>query len=489
MARMADYEDHDALGLAELVRARQVSAHELLDEALDRVATRNPAINAVCALWESTARREIDQGLGDGPFAGVPFLIKDLGTPVRDTPLTNGCAFFADNRSDHDSELVTRYRRAGFSIFGRSAVPELGFGPGSWQRFGGVTRNPWNLDHFPDGSSGGAAAAVAAGILPVAHGSDGGGSLRMPASCNGLVSLKPTRGRNPAGPRGVVGMGAMAAEHVVSRSLRDSAAALDATHGPDAGAPFYAPPPARPYLQDAGTDPRRLRIAVSPRDAGNTIAAKDCVDAVRSAAMLCEELGHEVHEEALLFDTSVLSNAMVDLFTTGLAHLTGLQEQATGRRAGPDDFEPTIWVMIEEGRRTPGTAVARALAGIEHLSREIAGFFEHYDILLTPTCPTPPKRFDELGDKLMSAATLRETLFSSIPFTLPFNATGQPAITLPLHWTAKGLPVGVQLAGRYADEATLFQLGGQIERARPWFHRRPSLSWATTASIAAGVPS
>lgn len=475
MTGFAEYENFDALGLAELVRRGEVRADELLDAALRRLEARNPKINAVCATWVDRAHEAIARGLPQGPFQGVPFLIKDLGTPVEDTSLTNGSAFFADFRTMIDSELVHRYRRAGLVLFGRSSVPELGFGMGSWQRFGGLTRNPWNLDHFPDGSSGGAAAAVAAGLLPMAHGSDGGGSLRMPASCNGLVALKPTRGRNPVGPTGVEGMGGMSAEHVLSRSLRDSAAALDATCGPDLGAPYFAPPPKRPFLDALGRDPGQLRIAVSTKAPGGRHVDQACLEAVNGAALLCADLGHRVEQADPPIRAHVLAPAVIDVMTAGMAALVAGRERDLGRAARSEEFEPTIWGLIDEGRRISGADYAAGLAAIQLEGRRIAAFFENHDVLLTPTCPTPPPPFASLGDKLLNVDDLRRRFFDFVPFTMGFNVSGQPALTLPLHWTNTNLPVGVQFVARYAEEATLFALGSQIEAAAPWFDRRPPL--------------
>jgi len=467
------YEDFDALGLADLVRRREVTAAELLDAAVERLEARNPSINAVNATWIDRARDAAGKGLPDGPFTGVPFLIKDLGTPVEDTPLTNGSKFFEGFRTAADSELVARYRRAGLNLFGRTAVPELGFGMGSWQRFGGITRNPWNLDHFPDGSSGGAAAAVAAGILPMAHGSDGGGSLRMPGSCNALVALKPTRGRNPVGPKGLESMGGMGVEHVLSRSVRDSAAALDATAGPDTGAPYYAPPPSRPFLAEVGADPGRLRVALSVKAPGGRAVDPQCVAAARDAARLCADLGHDVVEADPDIRADLLGPAVVDVMTTGMAGLVAAHAASRGRPAEPDEFEPTQWALIEEGRRIKATDFAASLATMQLEGRRIAGFFDAVDVLITPTCPTPPPAFSELGDKLLSAGDLRERFFDFVPFTMGFNVSGQPAVSLPLHWTPDGLPVGVQFVARYAAEDTLIRLSAQIEAAKPWFDRRP----------------
>lgn len=476
MTLLPDYERHDALGLAALVRDGAVSAQELLDAALERMAARNPRINAVRAVWPDRARDSIAAGIPAGPFAGVPFLVKDLGTAVEDAPLTNGSAFFAGFCTDHDSELVRRYRRAGLVLFGRSAAPELGLGMGSWQRFGGLTRNPWNLDHFPEGSSGGAAAAVAAGIVPMAHGSDGGGSLRMPASCNGLVALKPTRGRNPVGPRGVEGMGGMSVEHVLTRSIRDSAAALDATAGPDVGAPYFAERPAAPFLSSVATPPARLRIALSLRAPGGGHVDPECIAAARSAARLCEELGHTVTEADPEIRAGVLAPAIVDVLIVEIAGLVAAHAGARGAPAREKEFEPTQWGLVLEGRRLPGTAYAAGLATMQLEARRIAEFFTDFDVLITPTSPIPPPAFATLGDKLLTAQDLRERFFDYVPFTMGFNVTGQPALSLPLHWTQAGLPVGVQFVARYGAEALLFSLGGQLEAAAPWFDRRPHLA-------------
>jgi amidase/6-aminohexanoate-cyclic-dimer hydrolase len=473
MARIAEYENQDALGLAAWVRAGEVTPQELLEAAVARVEERNPALNAVVIRVFEEGRKAIEAGLPDGAFRGVPWLLKDLHAAWKGVRLTNGSRFFADNVSDYDSELVLRYRRAGLVLFGRTASPELGGTSTTESILYGATRNPWKPTHSAGGSSGGAAAAVTAGIVPAAHATDGGGSIRIPASCCGLFGMKPTRARVPSGPKLGEGWNGMSVQHAVSRSVRDSAALLDAAQGPALGDPYCAPPPARAYRSEVGADPGRLRIALQTRAFNGADVAPDCVAAARDAADLCRSLGHDVEEAELVVDRDLLARSSGTII--GASQRATLVERAAelGREVKADDVEPLTWLVAEQGRQAGAADYVAAVRGIHRLGREVARFLERYDALLTPTMATPPLPLGRLAPSRADFAGLVGDLARTIGFTQLFNASGHPAMSVPLHWNGDGLPIGVQFAGRFGDEATLFRLAAQLESARPWFLRRP----------------
>jgi amidase/6-aminohexanoate-cyclic-dimer hydrolase len=468
-----EYASHDALGLAALVARRELEPHELLDAALARAEAVNPTLNAIVVPMEDEARRAIEAGLPDGPFRGVPYLLKDLGTSYAGVLLTNGCRLFEDFVPDHDSELVARYKRAGLVTFGRSASPEFGSTATTESALFGPTRNPWNLELTPGGSSGGAAAAVAAGILPAANASDGGGSIRIPASCCGLFGLKPTRGRTPAGPDVGEGWSGMSSVHAVSRSVRDSAALLDATAGPDVGAPYWAVPPQRPYLDEVGRPPGRLRIAWQTRSFNDAPVHPDCRTAAEEAAKLCAELGHTVEEACLEVDVEAVRQAAGTIISANLRAVLEDRARTLGRELRPDDVEPFTWRMAEGVQSTGAAEYARAVRVIHATGRRVARFFEDWDVILSPTLATPPPR---LGVLSLSNPDVKEVvigLAGMTGFTQLMNVAGNPAMSVPLHWSGEGLPIGIQFAGRYGDESGLFRLAAQLEEARPWAERRP----------------
>lgn len=473
MARIDDYEAQDALGLAAWVRNGEIAPGELLEAAVDRVEERNPRLNAIVIPAFEEARKAIEAGLPLGPFRGVPFLLKDLYAAWKGVQLTNGSRFFADAVPDYDADLVVRYRRAGLVFFGRSASPEFGITTSTESVLYGATRNPWNPERSAGGSSGGAAAAVAAGIVPAAHASDGGGSIRIPASCCGLFGLKPTRARTPAGPRVGEGWSGMSTAHAITRSVRDSAALLDATQGPAPGDPYWAPPAAGPYLDEVRRDPGPLRIALQVRAFNGAETHADCEAAARDAAALCEELGHEVRETPLAIDAEAFARACQVIIAANLR--ASLQERAEelGRDWTPDDVEPMTFAMAAMAKDAEAAEYARAVRAIHALGRQVAGFLADFDALLTPTLATPPLPLGRLALTNTDMPQLIADLGLTIGYTQLFNASGHPAMSVPLHWNAEGLPIGVQFAGRFGDEATLFRLAGQLERARPWAGRRP----------------
>lgn len=484
----------DALALADLVRRREVSAAELLDAALARLDAWNPRLNAVVRRMEGEARAAIAAGLPDGPFTGVPFLLKDLMAAYAGVPMTCGSRFLAGWVPDSDSELVRRHRRAGLVIFGKTNTPELGITPFTEPVLFGPARNPWDLARTAGGSSGGSAAAVAAGIVPMAHGGDGGGSIRIPAACCGVFGLKPTRGRTPLGPAVGEAWQGFVVEHGLTRSVRDSAALLDATAGADAGAPTVLPPPVRPYLEEAAAPPGRLRIAFTTTPFLGSSVDPVCAQAVAATAKLLADLGHDVREAAPPVEKERFALAFVTVLAAETASEVEEAAAALGRRPRTDDLEESTWALALLGRAISGERLSTALRTLRLAARGIGAFFSDVDVLLTPTLARPPIRHGELklsaaeraltralaplgaGGLLKAAGVLEKaaaTTFEFIPYTPVFNVTGQPAMSVPYFETPDGLPVGLHFVGRFGDEAALFRLAGQLEKARPWAGRRP----------------
>jgi Asp-tRNA(Asn)/Glu-tRNA(Gln) amidotransferase A subunit family amidase len=472
--RTDEYRKHDAVALAGLIAGRKISAEEVLEAAISRAEQVNPAINAVVHKQYDKARAAIQAGLPGGPLTGVPYLIKDLGTFETGEKATLGSSLYADFVPDHDSAYTVRCKRAGLVIMGRSASPEFGLSPNTEPRLHGACRNPWNLGHSAGGSSGGAAAAVAAGILPVAHATDGGGSIRIPAAQCGLFGLKPSRGRVSFAPDAGEGWGGLSVGHVVSRSVRDSALMLDCTGGPEPGDPYTAPPPERPFLELIRRPPGTLRIALMRRDHRGAALHPECLTAVEHAAKLCESLGHVVEEaspDVSLVDLRPKSSVIA---AANVARGLGLRWQALGRQPDPADVEAVTWAVFNRGLKITAVDYVDAIAAAHAAGRRLAAFLGRYDVILTTTLPAPPPKlgyFDMNGD--VKTFTDRVTDYLSI--TQLHNATGTPAMTVPMHWTTDGLPVGVHFAGRYGEEAVLLQLAAQIETAQPWFDRLPPI--------------
>jgi amidase/6-aminohexanoate-cyclic-dimer hydrolase len=475
MAAFKEYAEHDALALGELMAKKDVTPWEVLEAAIERIEALNPRINAVVHKAYDEASAAIRVGLPPGPLSGVPFLMKDLYAWQKGARVGNGSRLFDGFVADHDFTLVERYRAAGLVILGRTNTPEFGLNAATEPVANGPTRNPWNLGHSAGGSSGGAAAAVAAGMVPAAHATDGGGSIRIPAANCGLVGLKPNRGRNPAGPDVGEGWSGLAGGHVVTRSVRDSAALLDASSGPAPGDPYWAPPPARPFLEEVGADPGRLRIALATQAISGTPVHGECVAAAESVAKLCEELGHHVDEAMPDFDFNGLRWAMDVIISGSLRNAIDARLEALKRSQRADDLERITALWAERGRQYTARDYARALVVVHGIGRRFGAFFERYDLLLSPVLAEPPLPLgatDMMGDDLDA---YNERLFRLIPFTPQFNAAGGPAISLPLHWTAAGLPVGVQFGAGFGNEAALFRVAAQLEKARPWRDRRPKV--------------
>jgi len=497
MSGFKEYDRYDGLGLAGLVKKKEVSSAELCEEAIARIEKINPKLNAVVAPMFDLARQSVREPLPDGPFMGVPFLLKDLLAEFAGVPLTMGSRACKNYIPDHDSEMVKRFKKAGLVVLGKTNTPEFGLLGITEPELHGPTRNPWNTDHTPGGSSGGSAAAVAGGMVPIASGGDGGGSIRIPASCCGLFGFKQSRGRTPTGPdRGAVWQGA-AVEHVITRTVRDSAAVLDATQGADIGAPYIIAPPQQPYLQELDRSPGRLRIAFSTQSPIGTNVHPECVKAVEHTAQLLERLGHDVEETRPDIDGQALANSFLTMYFGETAADIDELEVILGRKARPADVEPMTWTLGLLGRTYSAAFFVKAMREWGIAARAMGRFQETYDSYLTPTVAYPPSKIGELKLKpaemvlmkmvnslglggLLKASGIVDKLavdsLSKTPFTQLANFTGQPAMSVPLYWTPAGLPCGSQFMGRFGDEATLYRLAAQLEKEQPWFDRRPPVT-------------
>lgn len=472
-----DYSSYDGLGLAELVRTREVSSSEVADAAFAAVERVNPALNAVVREMHDDARSSISRGLPEGPFTGVPMVVKDEYLSYAGVPTDMASRLGRGWTRRYDTELVRRYRLAGLVCVGKANLPEFGASVTTEPVATGATGNPWDVSRTAGGSSGGSAAAVAAGIVPIGYGNDGAGSIRIPASCCGVFGLKPTRGRVPTGPDDGEYWNGLVIQHAITRSVRDSAALLDATEAPDPGAPYWPPPRQRPFLSEVGHPPGRLRIACSAVSPSGGEVDAECVRAMEEAAKLCVELGHDVEEAAPQYDAFAMQDALTRLLSVHLAYGIDALAAETGREAGADIIERANYALAQQGREMPATAFLDALETFSAVSRRAAPFFETYDVALTPTLARPPVEHGYITADDPDWRRYVERFFAFIPFTALANVTGNPAMTVPLHSTAAGLPVGVNFMSGFGDEATLFRLAGQLEAARPWTARRPPV-WA-----------
>jgi Asp-tRNA(Asn)/Glu-tRNA(Gln) amidotransferase A subunit family amidase len=465
MGAFDDYEQFDGVGLADLVRRGKVTPTQLLEAAIERVEARNPALNAVVMPLYDHARRAIADGLPDGPLRGVPFLVKDLTAVVAGVRMTRGSRFFADApAATADSEHVQRLKRAGLVIFGRTNTCELGLSLTCEPQLYGPTRNPWDPTRISGGSSGGAAAAVGSRMVPMAHASDGFGSIRAPAACCGVVGLKPTRGRNTFAPYTGEGLAGLSTEHAVTTSVRDSATLLDATAGPGAGDP-YAAPGAGPFLREVGATGPPLRIAWTAAAPNGAPVEEPRLRALADAARLCAELGHRVEQA----DPAIDGAAVVPTFVTIAAANTvvNLASHPSGRPPRPDEVETVTWAMGKMGEAVTAADYVRATQTAHRLGRQMAAFHADYDVLLTPALATAPVTLGWLDMMMDDVHEYWRRVFTFSPFTVWFNLTGQPAMALPFGRSADGLPVAVQLVARFGDEATIFRLASQLEAARP----------------------
>jgi amidase len=495
MSSFKEYSDYDALGLAELVKRREVSPLELAASAIERIERHNPALNAVVLkLYDQALVAARQQPAPGAPFAGVPMLMKDLLSAIAGVPLTSGSRFYRQRIPEHDAELVRRYKAAGLNILGKTSTPEFGIMPVTEPVLFGPCRNPWDLRRTPGGSSGGAAAAVASGMVPIAHGGDGGGSIRIPASCCGLFGLKPTRGRNPAGPDDSEHWLGLAAEHVLTRSVRDSAALLDVSAGPETTSPYWAPPVERPFLEEVGAPVGRLRIAFTDRPHLPGRVHPECRAAMKDAALLCESLGHHVEEASPKIDAEDFARAFFTAVCGSIAAGIELAEKHMGRKPAKDELELATWLAGLLGSELSAGEAFAAMDVLQGYARDVLRFYQDYDVLLTPTLGSPPLLIGALDPRGAEAlahrtiANLRlgsvlrlkrviqanvKRVFEFVPFTPVANVTGQPSMSVPLYFSASGLPIGTMFTARFGAEGLLFRLAAQLEAARPWAHHRP----------------
>ena len=471
-------DNEDATGLAEWVRRGEVQPGELLEAAIERLERVEPQINAVAErLYESARETARTAQVGQGLLAGVPTLIKDLFSPVNGAAMTNGSRSLGDVRADFESEVVTRLRRAGCQVMGTSTSPEFGTSYSTESSRFGATRNPWSTDHSAGGSSGGAAALVAARVVPFAHGNDGGGSLRVPASCCGVFGLKPSRGLLPSGPMMGEGWAGMGTPHAITLSVRDSAALLDASAGMDLGAPYAAPVQSQPYVTAVLQDPKPLRIALVEQ-LGPWPTSPQSLEAVRQAARLCESLGHRVEPANLPVVLPAFLDQVFTIIGASTRHYVDLLGQMRGVAVQAEELEVRTRIILRDKGTVSGAQYAAAVEWIHALGRQLALFMQDYDLVLTPVLTREPVPIGELDiqDVCMSLDQLLERYHSYSPFTAVFNASGQPAMSVPLSWSSNGLPMGAHFAGRFGEESTLLALAAQLERAQPWRGRVPPVN-------------
>ncbi len=471
---MDDYAAYDGVGLADLVRRREVTPAELIDASIARVERHNPKINAVVYEAFEEARANAD-ALPDGPLRGVPFLVKDLLIAVAGWPRTSGSRFCRGVVDAADSGLMRRYRESGVAPLGKTNCSEFGIAGTTEGQLYGPCRNPWNPDHIVGGSSGGAAAAVAAGIVPMAHGGDGRGSIRIPASCCGLVGLKPTRDRSPHLPDGYDFAQGFVVEHVITRTVRDCAVMLDVTGRPEPGSPYAAPAKERPYAEEIGRAPGRLKIAWSSATANGRPVHPEVQAALEASAQLLEKLGHEVVPQDLPVDQRAMWGAQGAF--SGANFAAGMRRMIAdmGREPEGDDFEPLTWASWKGGQRAVGMDAMADAQTLRVLARQALQLYESFDVFLTPTLAAPPPPIGYLSPVLNAPRDIgrRNGEFFSFPGVA--NMTGQPSISLPLAWSSAGLPIGMMFTARYADEATLFRLAAQLEKETPWKDKRPPI--------------
>jgi len=474
---MEDYANYDAMGLAELIRKKEVSASELLNEAVTRAKAVQSDLNCFSTMFPKVAETQISQSLPDGPFTGVPMAVKDLGFEIDGQPITNGSLAFKDNVADYDSVMCERYKAAGFTLFGQTTSPEFGLTTTTESLLYGATRNPWDTARTSGGSSGGASACVAAGVIPLAHASDGGGSIRIPAGCTGLFGMKPSRGRTPMGPSTTEGWNGQSTVHAVSRSVRDSAALLDATHGREVGSRYVAPEPDSTFLSALERDPKPLKIALWTNAPNGTRPDPDAQAGLDATRSLLEDLGHVVEEAGPDLDGDVLGKSLMVTVSAAIAMVMEARGEALGRQLGPDDMEPVTARFVELGNSIPMKELMKATqasitAGLQYEHFLVDG---GYDMVLSPTMSRAPDKIGvlSLNPDDMDAYTQAVTTFA--PWCAISNQAGSPAMSVPLHWTAENLPIGMMFGARCGNEWELYQLAGQLERAAPWAHKRPSI--------------
>ncbi len=475
----SEFQQYDGLGLAELVRTKQTTPQELLELSIKCIEKINPKINAIAATFFDEARQAIQRGLPDGPFTGVPFLLKDLSFAMKDNVSSYGSRLFQGRKSKSDSTAVARYRNSGLVLLARSRVPELGILPTTESTIGGITRNPYRLDRTAGGSSGGSAAAVAAGIAPMASASDGGGSIRIPASCCGVFGLKPTRARIPLGPNRFEAWGGLATLHAVTRSVRDSAALLDVASGPALGDSYHPPFFPGSFLNEVGKSPGNLKIAYVETMPPTTAVHHQCKTAASQTAKLCESLGHTVEDcteqfgQLFEFDRLRKSHGVSVLVAVRRTLLARLKE--LGRELQKEDLEPVTRYYFDIAAQYTAVDIEDARAAFFSAARTMAKFQKQFDVILTPTLALPPIQHGKITLTGM-AQDIVDGILEFSPCPAMANWTGQPAMSVPMHQTPQGLPIGVQFIGRFGDEATLLRLAAQLENAQPWKNLRPKIA-------------
>lgn len=496
MAGFVEYDQYDAVGLAKLVREKKISPAELCEEAINRIEKLNPILNAVINPMFDMGRETVTKSLPDGPFTGVPFLLKDLISAYSGVKLTSGCRAYKDYIPDYDSELVKRFKKSGLIALGKTNTPEFGLMGITEPELYGPTRNPWNIEHTPGGSSGGSAAAVASGMVPMASGGDGGGSIRIPSAFCALFGLKPTRGRTPTGPKyGELWQGA-AIEHVLTRSVRDNAAMLDTICGADVGAPYIIKPPERPYTDEINCETGSLKIAFNTESPLGTGTHEYCKEAVLQTAKLLQDLGHNVEEARPELDGIKLANSYFTLYFGEIAADIELARSVLKKKVSRSDFEIATWFFGQLGHHYSAFDFVRSMREWDIAARVMGQFHLKYDLYLTPTVAAPPakvgellpKSYEKVAMKILSVLNLGKLAKASgmvnqiaiqtlakTPFTQLANFTGQPAMNVPLQWDKKGMPCGVQFIAPFGDEAILFRLASQLEKIKPWFNKRPEL--------------
>jgi Asp-tRNA(Asn)/Glu-tRNA(Gln) amidotransferase A subunit family amidase len=484
MSSLSEYERFDATGLAEHIRLGHITALEALDAATERADARQ-ALNAFALRHDEQARDAAKalSSLGraarlekakQAPLLGVPFALKDLGVTLKGTVTTNGCAFFKEAVANQNTTLVQRYLAAGLNIFGKTTSPEFGQTATTESKLFGLTRNPWSPQLSSGGSSGGAAVAVASGVIPLAHASDGGGSIRIPASHCGLFGLKPSRGRVPAGPAMLEGWLGLSMNHAISRSVRDSALLLELTQGAEPGS--RTAPPSQPFLAALKRPPKKLRIALMEENLFGYPVHPDCLQAARSAAKLCESLGHQVE----LAPKQLLGQELVGQMFAGMGIVTAsgmlqsvrAREKALGRAAREDEFESINWGSLQKAKTYTAEQVLAARAAFDQVGRSFDLFFQSFDLILSPVTAAPPPPLGAMSLNQPFDDYVKSAVMAS-PFTAMFNMSGHPAMSVPLHWNDAGIPLGAQFAGPYGGEALLLALAAQLEQAAPWQHKRP----------------
>lgn len=461
-----EYFSHDALGLAELVRTKQISSSELLELAIGLTEKLDPKLNAVPIKHYDLARENLKNQTNSGIFNGVPFLLKDLNNYLKGTVTSGGSRVLENITADHSSELVKRTLNSGLNIFGKTNSPELGLTVTTEPVLYGPTRNPWNLDRSSGGSSGGASSAVAAGIIPMAQASDGGGSIRIPASCCGLFGLKPTRARTPLGPISLEGWGGQSIFHCVSVSVRDSAALLDVTSGPEKGAPYRSAYQEKSFLEQINIEPGNLKIGYLE---DSSISVDEEIKKVMNSTIdLCQKLGHSVESTKINFSTEEISIAIVTIISSNVAYAVKSQSNQTGREVSNEFFENVTLQMAENGNNFSASDYVNAIKINHRLGQELEKMFDQYDILLSPVLASPPIKIGTIDMNTNDMKTYVERLTKYSPFTGIFNQSGQPSMSVPLFRTKDNLPVGSMFSAAFGNENLLFSLAGQLEQVQPW---------------------